>query len=336
VEWRRSCTSVPLPQGTVHQKYFPLMDIYHGVNNSPKTYQFEIHCKRVLIPFNLIWSTRTGYKESWVEYVKKLYEHGVEVILDSGAAAFHINAAKKRAAGKQVGYPEGYLKAYLNFIKVVEPYITFAFALDTCYESEEFQNIPDFIANLIRQEKTIIEAKDRGIKIPIYPVVQGWNRTSYRYSARFTQALMNKYDLNRFGIGSVCRAKAYPTDKGKGPSVYEVMFWLQDVIDLTFAHAFGQTQRTIVILLDFSIKSLDTSNATANAARFSYCDPAGNWFYSQVSNQGSRKHNFENGFSLDVELRNFMFYLNVESLELSCYNEIPNLWVHPVENYVLI
>ena len=316
----RSVPSINISKETVERKYYPVMDMFHGINHSPTYYNFELHCKKILIPFNLVYD-----KKVKIDYVLNLKKLGIEIIIDSGAAAYHIDAEKKRKKEKQVGYPDGYLEEYLDFLEKVKP--SFAFALDTCFESKEFRTIPKFIDNLIRQEETINRAKERGIKTPIYMVVQGWNRASYFYSARFTQAMMNKHNLTRYGIGSICQAPPVV--------VREVLTWIEEVLDLSQSHAFGQTQRTAIILKEFNVGSLDSANATSNAGRISYCDPLGTWFYSKNSNQGSRKHDLIDGIAITREKYNYMFLLGVESLDLSCYNEIPHWWVHPVENYAM-
>ncbi len=302
-------------KGTVGRKYYPVVDVYHGVNHSPEYYDFHLYCDKILIPFNLIWQGKI--KSDYVHFLKDLNK---TIIIDSGAAAFYINAEKKRAKRKQVEYPEGYLEKYLDFIEDVQP--TFAFALDTCFEEKEFQTIPQFARNIIRQKETIEAAQERGLSTKIYPVVQGWERISYRFSARLTGILMKENKLDRFGIGSICQAKR--------ERVREVLSWINPLLDLSQAHAFGQTQRTAVVLKEFGIKSLDSSNGSGNAGRFSYCDPTGTWFYSRKSNQGSRKHNLDQGFQKQRDKYLYLFFLNVESLDFSCFNQVPDWWEHPV------
>ncbi len=300
---------------TVERKYYPIIDVFHGVNHSPKYFDFHLYCDQILIPFNLVFEGKIK-----LDYVQFLKELNKTIVIDSGAAAFHIDAEKKRAKGKQVGYPEGYLEKYLDFIEEVQP--AFAFALDTCFEEKEFQTIPQFARNIIRQKETIEAAQERGLSVKIYPVVQGWERISYSFSARLTEILMKEHKLDRFGIGSICRALS--------ERVYEVLSWIDPILDLSQAHAFGQTQRTAVILKEFGVKSLDSANATSNAGRLSYCDLEGTWFYSRKSKQGSRKHDLDQGFLINRDKYLYLFFLNVESLDFSCFNMVPDWWEHPV------
>ncbi|MFW9924017.1 MAG: hypothetical protein ACFFDW_12095, partial [Candidatus Thorarchaeota archaeon] len=69
------------------------------------------------------------------------------------------------------------------------------------------------------------------------------------------------------------------------------------------------------------------------AGRLLYVDPTGKTFYSENSQQGSRKHNLEQQVTSasNREKYNFFFALNRESIDLAAQG-IPADWNHPVEN----
>ncbi|MBD3189454.1 MAG: hypothetical protein GF308_02370 [Candidatus Heimdallarchaeota archaeon] len=290
-----------------YRKYYPVIEVFHGVNNSPKYYGFHLYCEKVLVPFNLVFEGKIK-----TDYVHFLKEQKIEIIVDSGAAAYYLNSER--------GYPADYLLAYLSFLEEVKP--CFAFALDSCFEKEQFRTWSCLQENFERQERTIEKVLAAGLKTPIYPVVQGWGYFSYTDSAREVRRLLKNYSLKRFGIGSICR--------GKAKRVKKVLSWVNTILPLDQAHAFGQTQRTAAILKEFEVGSLDSSNAAGNAGRICYCDPKGTWYYSRKSQQGKRKHDLDTGFQTPREKYNHLFKMNVESLELACYNEIPDWWIHPV------
>jgi len=284
-----------------------LMKLYHGLNYAPEYYDFSI-CKRVLVPFNLIY--RKKIKQSYLLTLKNNVE---ELIIDSGAAYYFLNSDKK--------YPPDYLESYLSFLIKFKP--TFAFALDFCFEREKFRTRKMLEENFFSQEQIILLARENGFQ-DVFPVVQGWDRDSYILSAKNVKLLMEKYSLRLFGIGSICRA---PKNRIK-----EVLSWIKTVLDLGRAHGFGQTQRTISILKKFGLYSLDTSNAVSNAGYNIYCDPFGNWFYSLSGKQGKNKHRLEyKTFESRKAWYNYLFKLNVESLEMAV-SGIPDGWVHPITN----
>jgi len=269
------------------------LKVYHGLNHSPTYYDFHT-CKNVLVPGNLLIDGSIS-----IDYLEKLKYFIDELIVDSGAAAYYLNSDQ--------GYPEGYLEKYLHFIDDIKP--DFGFALDYCFENPDFQNKAKLLENCYKQHETILYARAKKISVPIYPVIQGWDQESYQLCAREISYYMKKYHLQRFGIGSICRALP--------ERVRDVLSWLEQVIDLSLAHAFGQTQRTMPILKEFNICSLDTANAASNAGRLLYVDPNGINYYAQKSNQGSRKHDLEQqqSFASNREKYNYFFKLNKESLE---------------------
>ena len=280
------------------------IECWHGINHSPKYYPFE-ECKKVLIPFNLIFEKKVS-----INYVQALKTKGIKIMVDSGAANYYLNSTKE--------YPEGYLQEYLAFLEKVQP--EFAFALDFCFEKRKFRNHKKLVENFHSQRNSIMLARSRGITLR--PVVQGWNRESYQESAREVKKLLELFGIDRFGIGSICRAKEQ--------YIINVLRWTGDYLNLIFAHGFGQTQRTIPILRMFALASLDTSNAASNAGNHCYNDPYGNWFVSPNSKQSNKRHGWTaTQFNSRKEFYQFLFRLNRESLDFAC-NKVPFDWIHPV------
>ena len=282
--------------------------VFHGINSAPKYYPFEI-TNRILIPFNLIFEGKVSL--DWITNLKQK-RPDLKLMIDSGAARYFLNT--------HTGYPKNYLPNYLSFLNAVGA--KFAFALDFCFEYEPFRNFAMLKQNFNSQYLSISKANELGVEL--YPVIQGWNRESYLESAKKIKTFIKEFDLNFFGVGSVCRAT-----KNK---IIKVLSVISKEVDLSSAHAFGQTQRTMPILKRFGFKSLDTSNASSNAGFRCYCDPFGTWFYG-LNSPMSPKHFLERKFVLPSERKlfyEFLFKLNYESLELASMPSVPSDWVHPV------
>ena len=282
------------------------IECWHGVNGSPSYFPFEI-CKRILVPFHLIYQ-----KKVKIEWITNLQEKGIAFMIDSGAAYYYLNTNKE--------YPENYLKDYLEFLEKIKP--NYAFALDFCFESPKYRTEKKLNDNFISQRVSLLTALKKGLIL--LPVVQGWNEESYKESAREVKKLLKLTNQKEFGIGSICRAKK--------ERVKQVLKFIKPILNLEYAHGFGQTQRTIPILKRFKLARVDTSNASGNAANRCYCDPFGKWFYGEKS-PTNPKHNFEQLFPIDQsrELYHYLFERNYESLEFSCL-KVPRNWIHPVHN----
>jgi len=280
------------------------IECWHGINHSPSYYPFD-ECKKVLIPFNLIFEKKVS-----INYVQALKAKNIKIMVDSGAANYYLNSTKE--------YPEGYLQEYVSFLEQVQP--EFAFALDFCFEKKKYRKREKLYENFQSQRNSIMLARSRGITLR--PVVQGWNRESYQESALEVKKLLELFRIDRFGIGSICRAKEQ--------HIINVLRWVGDHLNLIFAHGFGQTQRTIPVLRMFRLASLDTSNATSNAGNRCYNDPYGNWFVSHNSRQSNKRHGWtESQFNSKKEFYQFLFRINKEAIEYAC-DKVPMDWIHPV------
>ena len=278
------------------------IECWHGVNSSPSYYPFEI-CSRILVPFNLVYEGKIK-----IEWVKEMQDKDIKIMIDSGAARYYLNTNQ--------GYPKDYLAEYLDFLEELKP--DWAFALDFCFENLGFRTNKKLQLNIISQINSMGQARERGLVL--LPVVQGWDKKSYQYSASITNNFLRMYNKKEFGVGSICRAEK--------KRVGQVLSWICKIIDLNNGHCFGQTQRTIPILRKFGLARVDTSNASGNAGHRCYCDPFGNWFYGQKSPHNP-KHYFEKLELPTQEFYHLLFQLNYESLEHSC-DKVPKNWVHRV------
>lgn len=284
------------------------IECFHGVNSNPSYYPFEL-CKRILVPYNLVFEKKI--KIDWIQGMK---EQGKEIMIDSGAARYYLNSTE--------GYPRGYLRAYLDFLEQLRP--DWAFALDFCFEDKAFQNKDKHRENFETQSHSITEGLKRGLVL--LPVVQGWDLLSYEKSARVVKGILEYQGIQKFGIGSICRASKERVEK--------VLRWIKPTLNLEYAHGFGQTQRTIPILRKYGLARVDTSNATGNAGRGRcYCDPFGVWFYGKNSPH-KPKHNFERFFDLrkkseKKKFYHFLFLRNHSAIEAAC-NGVSDDWIHEI------
>lgn len=264
------------------------LECWHGVNGSPKYYPFH-RLTRVLIPANLLYDGTIPLK-----YPLYLKSRGVKLMLDSGAARYFLNSDLEK-------YPINYLTKYLYYVRIIQPDV--AWSLDFCFEKPHLQTEAKLLENFESQLVAIEAAKAKGLTL--YPVVNAYDKNSYQQAALWVKDLLEKYQLDRYGIGSICRAKE--------DRVKEVLEWIGEILPLNLAHGFGQTQRTTKILFEYGLKSLDTSNASSNAGYGLFCNPDGSWVYYPFQDLPK------------AQRKQTLFTLNAFSLEIACSEHFHSL-----------
>lgn len=228
--------------------------VYHGFGSSSWWKKGIKDCSYILLPYNYVLDSKIP---EWLlqELQSKTW------ILDSGSARYFLNN----------GYPEFpfAIDSYLDFVDRWQP--TIFVSMD--YATENFQQW-HWVDRTIEKNNLIFDMwTTRGMISDFMPVIQGFSKESYEYCAEESKDLIRS--VRHFGIGSVCRAKI-----GK---ITEVLETLNKIVDLSKAHLFGQTIRTLPALHKFGIRSTDTSNASVHASFKAIRDRYGILYYSQRS-----------------------------------------------------
>lgn len=237
--------------------------MYHGLGSNGWWDKGLKNCQNVLLPYNYIFEKQISRRVLSELKAKKW-------ILDSGGARYFLNN----------GYPEYpfTIKHYLDNVDLYEP----AFFVSMDYPTERYQSWTWIDRTLEKNAVIFDEWVSRSTQSDFMPVIQGFNKESYLYCAEESADLLRSVRL--FGIGSVCRAKI---DK-----ITEILGALKKQVDLSKAHLFGQTIRTLPALHKFGIRSTDTANAVVHAGFKVIRTSDGQLFYSKRSPK-RKKHNLD-------------------------------------------